>query len=579
MTKKQIVNYQTLARIEKLFQQAMEKRNKLDGDDIPSLTEWVTENLKLKPKHGGLEDFVPNQYQLDLFKKFENYLALRKPIRLVILKSRQLGVSTAVEALLFYLTYFYPLTTALVIAHRRDSARQLFLMVKRFYTHLPVWRKKSLQGGRPHRDDLEYAAPHSSQYHVLTAGSEEVGRGWTLQFVHASEVAFYVDPETSLTALSQAIPKPSETSFSAFILESTANGQNLFKDYWELSQDPASDWEGVFYSWKDDRDCIIPIGTKEFFVLDKEEIAFQVEHGLTLQQMRWARQIREDQCQGSWGKFLQEYPVSPSVAFVSTGYPIFRQTVLEQLIDESKDNPAVFNGTIEFLASDQPHPLLVEQKHGPLSIWEQPRQECDYIMGVDTAEGIGSDYSEAIVMRRQEPMVVAQFRSNRVPPMEFAVRVWLLGAYYWFPLLGCESNTVGGVVLAVLEHGHGDKDKFPNLTRYPRLYYDVRSNVKTPSESQRLGFLTSARTKGPMISRLGELIADNGLKIYSIPLLSQLKGFTWEPEGKKFVQQQKDGLSGLYHDDGIVATAICNEMRLTIFQNRFIPQAQRSSWS
>ena len=578
MTQRQIVNTQTLKRIEKLFQAALDKRDRLDGDEIPSLTEWVTTNLKIKPKHGGVEDFIPKPEQLHLFSILEDCLKKHKPIRLVILKSRQLGMSTAAEAFLFYLTYFWPSTTALVIAHRRDSARQLFLMVKRFYTNLAAWRRKPLSGGRPHRDDLEYEAPHSSQYHVMTAGSEEVGRGWTLQFVHASEMAFWLDPEVSLTALSQAIPKPSETSFSAFIIESTANGQNLFKQYWDLAQDPHSDWTPLFYSWVNDPSCTIPIGPKETFVLDKEEQAFQQEHSLSLPQMRWCRQIREDQCHGSWARFNQEYPVSPAVAFVSTGFPVFRQKILADMAREAKDNPPVFVGQIEFLSSSEPHPILVEMAYGPLQIWEQPDPGHEYFLGVDCSEGIGSDFNEVIVLSKggEDIVVAAQYRDNLIQPQEFAVKVWLLGAYYYFGLLGVENNNIGSVVLGVLEHGDGDK--FGRLTRYPRLYFETRKDIKNPMETQRMGFRTGSKSKRPAISKLAELLADGDLRIYSTSLINQMIGFTWRPENKDFAQQTKDPISELYNDDGIMACAIANEMRVFAFGQKFLPQAQRSDW-
>jgi len=569
---------QRLAKIEKMFEDVVRARRRQDQEQQPTILEWVEENLWISPKHGGLIQFVANRYQRDFFNYVQSCLDNHRPIRIVILKSRQLGISTAVEALLFYLTYWYTMTNALVVAHRKDSARKLYLMVKRFYQGLPSRKRRPLQGGRPHRDDLEYAPPHSSHYHVLTAGGDEIGRGWTLQFVHASEVAFYTDAEGIMTALGQAVPKPSETSFSCFILESTANGLNLFKNYWDLAQDKHSDWTPIFYSWRDDPECIISIGPRDVFTLDKEEDAFRREHGLSLPQMRWARQIREDQCLGSWARFNQEYPVNPVVAFTSTGWPVFRQSSLNKILQGASGVEPVFTGDIEFLASDEPHPLLVEGQHGPLTIWEIPRKEDDYFLGVDTSEGIGSDYSEIVVLRKRNPCVVAHYRSNRIQPQEFGVRVWLLGQYYLWALVGVERNTIGQVVLGVLEHGHGDRHKFPLMARYPHLYYDTRMDTKRPEETDRLGFRTSRASKGAAIARLAELIADEDLVVYSIPIIHQLLGFTWNPETRRYHQLHKDIVSELYNDDGIMALAIANEMRLHQFEQRFMPRAKRGDF-
>ncbi len=578
MTRK-VATSARLARIEKMFQKALaQRRREKIKEEKPSILEWVEENLWISPKSGGLIRFKANKYQKHFFDYVQTCLDKQRPIRLVILKSRQLGISTAVEAFLFYMSYHYPMTNSLVLAHRRDSARKLFLMVKRFYHNLPIWAKKPLHGGKPYKDGLEYAAPHSSHYHVLTAGGDEIGRGWTLQFVHASEVAFYNDPEGVMTALSQCIPKPTETSLSAFILESTANGQNLFQQYWDLAQNPESGWVPLFYSWKDDPDCKIDLPSLVKISWDKDEIEFMTEHDLTPQQMLWARNIREDQCLGSWARFNQEYPVSPPLAFVSTGWPVFRQNVILRLLADAQNNKPIFEGQIEFLNSTQPIPQLVEMKNGPLCIWEYPQKDEEYVLGVDTAEGIGSDYSEIVVLRRNRPMVVAHYRDNKVQPQEFGVKVWLLGAYYYWGLLGVERNTVGQVVLGVLEHGHGDRSKFPNMTRYPHLYYETRADIKSPAESERLGFQTSRKTKGSAIARLAELISDDELIVYSIPLLNQLRGFMWQPETKKFIQRTKDEVSELYNDDGIMALAIANEMRVYQFGQRFMPKIMRGDW-
>jgi hypothetical protein len=312
--------------------------------------------------------------------------------------------------------------------------------------------------------------------------------------------------------------------------------------------------------------------------MDKEEIEFKRDYDLTDGQVRWARQIREDQCLNSWARFHQEYPVSPAVAFTSTGYPVFRQSVIQELTDALPEHQPIFVGNIEFMSSDKPKPLLIDHPLGPLTIWEHPHKDYEYMLGVDTAEGLGSDYSEVVVIRREDTMVVAHWRDNRTQPQEFGVKVWLLGAYYFWALAGVERNTVGQVVLGVLEHGHGDRQKFPHMDRYPQLYYETRTDQKSPTESERLGFQTSRKSKGTAIARLAELVSDGNLKVYSVPLLNQLRGFSWNPEHKKYVQQFKDELSELYADDGIMALAIANEMRLHQWSQRFIPKALRGDF-
>ena len=73
-------------------------------------------------------------------------------------------------------------------------------------------------------------------------------------------------------------------------------------------------------------------------------------------------------------------------------------------------------------------------------------------------------------------------------------------------------------------------------------------------------------------------MSDGSIKIYSVNLLNQLRGFNWNPETRRYVQTHRDELSELYNDDGIIALAIANEMRLHQFAQRYVPKALRGDF-
>ena len=182
------------------------------------------------------------------------------------------------------------------------------------------------------------------------------------------------------------------------------------------------------------------------------------------------------------------------------------------------------------------------------------------------------------MLKKNPVTVVAHYRDNRIQPQDFGIKSWLLGAYYYFALLGIERNSIGQVVLAVVEHGHGDRSKYPQIRRYPHLYYETALDRKTIEETARLGFTTSRKTKTGALMRFAELVNDDDLEVFSVPLLLQMQGFIWDPDRKCYLQQHKDPNSELLNDDGIIAAAIANEMRLYDYGRGFCPRPQRETW-
>lgn len=74
----------------------------------------------------------------------------------------------------------------------------------------------------------------NSFWHVLTAGASDVGRFQPIQFLHASEVAFWDNASAHLTALFTTVPNGHG---SHIIIESTANGKSgAFYDLCKAAQ-------------------------------------------------------------------------------------------------------------------------------------------------------------------------------------------------------------------------------------------------------------------------------------------------------------------------------------------------------
>jgi hypothetical protein len=538
---------------------------------------WIEENLLLRPKEGGLKPFKLNKAQKEVAAKVVKLRKQGKPIRFIILKSRQLGMSTFIEAILLHKLHHTANIEGQVVAHVKATALSVFNITKRYWRNMPESEKKPLKGDMVFKGSLEYDHPHNSSFSVVTAENESAGRGLTLQLIHLSEMAFYRDQEAVIGSVANTVGD----NIGEVYIESTANGPgNLFKNMWDAAKAGKNEYTPIFLSWRDYPENTMEIAPGEDFILDPKEKEFTDEYGLTPEQVKWARYQRENKCGGSWDLFHQEYPVTDKVAFLFSGTPVFDAKVLTELQDEAKRNEPVFVGDIEFVSSQSTACRLEPNPYGPLQIFEDPIPGETYYIGSDPAGGIGGDYSEVIVLRgniedSRPNRLVAHFRNNQIKSIDFGVKCYQLGAYYNWGLLGIEKNAMGEATLGVVYRGLPD---YPQITSYPNLYYHTRTDRKTQEETQELGFSTSRKTKGAAISRLVQLLSDNNIDIWSKGLLLQLEGFTFDTQRQRYIQNYKDPITGEPNDDGIMALAIANEMRFHNFGQGWCPKINRAAW-
>lgn len=93
--------------------------------------------LKLRPKSGPLEPFVFNVAQRRLHGIIEAQKRKTGRVRIIVLKARQLGVSTYVAARLYQRTINNPGVRTIIIGHERRASSNLFQIVRRFHDRTP----------------------------------------------------------------------------------------------------------------------------------------------------------------------------------------------------------------------------------------------------------------------------------------------------------------------------------------------------------------------------------------------------------------------------------------------------------
>lgn len=415
---------------------------------------------------------------------------LLKNNKLTILKARQLGSTTFVAAYLFWKTLFNTNERTAVIAHTREAAESIFLMYKNFYNNLP----RFLQFGTTSSNVRELVFKTGSKIKVGSASTESF-RGSTYNNVHASEVAFWGDAEKTIASLFQTLtPNPT------IVLESTANGFNDFHKLWNGE----NGFTKLFLSWLDADDYWtkeVPKGMPE---------QFKAYHTLPPVRLNWAVKTFFEKCAGNWSVFQQEYPITPEVAFITSGDKFFS---------------IFFEGA---------------QTYSGLKIWERRQKYHIYTIGVDTAAGSpNGDFSAFCVLDvtdKDKPRIVATYY-DRLTPSNFSAMVYEAAKQYG-ALVVCENNSYG---LSVIE-------RLVEL-EWGLLYRTTKFNKTTSKWSDQIGYNTNSATRPVLLDRLQRFIHEGFLNPICPRLQYEINTFVY----KDGIKPEADEGS---HDDLIFATAL-----------------------
>lgn len=494
--------------------------------------------LKIRSKDGRLIPFLLNEPQNRLLSIIEKEREAGRPVRIIILKARQMGFSTLSEALLFHSCATNENTNSLVIAHKEDAAAGLFAISRLFYEELPVRLRpmKSSSSTRelvlenPNRLSSEHGM--RSRLRCATAGGRGVGRGETITNVHASEVAFWEgDRKAILNGIMQAVPNIAGT---AVILESTANGCDYFKELWDRAVNGESDFIPVFFPWHEMKDYRRKYNG---FQLTREELILKRAYGLDNEQLAWRRWCIRNNCGGDEQLFKQEYPSSPEEAFITSGRCIFDSKSLGERLAELRGMPEAETGAFRYRerADRLDNITFYNDSGGSIKMYQRPRGGHHYVIGGDTA-GDGSDFFTAQVLDGATGRQVCVLR-QQTDEDEYARQVYSLGKFYNNALIALEANfsTYPVKELARL--------RYPNI--YIRRQEDSYNDRLLPS----YGFKTTMVTRPLIISGLVRFVREESDSLYDIQTIKELLSFVRNNAGRAEAEYGA-------HDDLVMALAI-----------------------
>jgi len=522
--------------------------------------------LHIKTKSGELLHLKLNNVQKFVLEKINKLREQKKLIRLWILKFRQGGISTLIEALIYALTSQQENRNSLIMADEEDKSNYLFEMSKLYQEkleetdpHLINPLKKS------NAKQLEFEQLHSKII-IETARNVDAARAFTYQYCHLSEVARFPDLKGVLGALMQSVPKYWDT----FVIgETTANGMDEFYKEWQKAKKGKTDWLPLFipWFWMDEYTLSLengqmyPIDEINFssdyssysFELDEQKI--KEEFGLSDEQLNWRRWCIVNNCGGDLNLFRQEYPSTDDEAFIMSGSMFFDKGGMEKqvpMIPIARGD--IFYEGMEYIFRELPT--------GRIEVYEYPKFGEQYIIASDASEAVGLDEAAALVLNKRLNTTAAIAHGN-YSPEELAEIGISLGNWYNQGMIAPENKNYGYMVCQLTHKKYGN------------IYKKIITRKGEKEHTEELGFNTNSVTRPQMLAELNEEIKNSSTQLNAKALIEECRTFITkrDDKGKVTKVEAQDGFQ-----DGLVicrciAGMVRNQYPYLKQKKEFKPQA------
>lgn len=533
-------------------------RNELKNDSS-KLIELV---FIIVDKDKNTVPFFLNEVQKDFFEKVnqakEDYKkGLITSISFLILKGRQQGFTTAITAYQLSCTILNRNFEGYTIADTTSNAESIFEnKAKYMHSNLPTCLKPTEKYNN--KRQLRFEKINSS-WSIDTA-TKEMGRSRTINFLHASECAFW----NFGIAVTQASLGEALTKNSIKIYESTANGFNDYKSMWD-----SGNHINCFYEWwrnkeyklnfeslEIENEFIKNINTKNDWIYERLKWLLDVKK-LDKNQLYWYFKKYKGYIQKDLIK--QEYPCTPEEAFISSGQCAFDTEILIHRLNEIKQHKVLKTGYFTYdeeaiLSGQMKNIKWVNDKNGYIKIFELPNLK-QYCIGGDTA-GDGSDYFIGQVLDAKTGNQVA-ILSHQMDSDIYARQMYCLGKYYKNALIGIEINY----------------DSYPQkeLERlgYDNFYIRERVDTITGRLEKKYGFSTNKFTRPNIINNLVRIARDTPEIINDEETIKEMLVFVKNESGRGEAQNG-------FHDDRVMALAIAHHIRsqVRIEEEPIIPETR-----
>jgi hypothetical protein len=399
-------------------------------------------------------------YQEDALQDFQ------ENDRTIILKSRQLGISTLIAGYALWMILFQNDKNVLVVAIDQNTSKNLVTKVRVMFDNLPSWLKlKAVESNK-----LSMRLSNGSQIKAVSSTGTS-GRSEALSLVIIDEAAFVDGAEELWASLQQTLSTGGQG-----ILLSTPNGTgNFFHKMWAKAEAGENKFKTVRLPW-----TVHP--ERDQVWRDRQE----AELGARLA-------AQECDCD-----------------FSTSG-----NTVV---------SPELITHHMNTFAKD---PIEKRGFDGNLWIWEIPDYTRSYLIAADVARGDGSDYSAFHVIDIESCTQVAEYK-GQISTKDFGNMLVAAGTEYNDALLVVENANVGWATLQqIIERGYKNlyytpKDSGLDSDRFLTKGYDL-----TDKRDMVAGFTNSHKVRPLTISKMELYIRENSCIVRSKRLLDELFVFIY----------------------------------------------------
>ena len=385
----------------------------------------------------------------------------------IILKSRQLGISTLVAAYSLWRMIFQTDFNILVVAIKQDVAKNLITKVRIMHDNLPNWLKPTSE----EHNKLSLKLANGSQIKAV-ASSPDAGRSEALSLLIIDEAAFVDYADDIWTSAQSTL-----STGGSGILLSTPNGiGNFFHKKWVEAEEGNNPFNTIKLKWD---------------VHPERDQSWRDEQDRLLGPKQAAQEC--------------------DCSFISSGRSVIEPELLQFFRKTFTKDP------IEKRGMDSNY-----------WIWEYPDYGTDYMVVADVARGDGTDFSAFHVIDIENVKQVAEYK-GKIDTKDYGNFLVSVATEFNNALLVIENANVGwAAIQQVIDRDYPNLFYMSKDLKYVDVHNQVHNKINREERNMVAGFSSTTKTRPLIVSKLEDYFLEQELTVYSTRLIDELFTFIWK---------------------------------------------------
>ena len=399
----------------------------------------------------------------------------------IVLKARQLGLSTLTAGYALWMMTFQQDKNILVIATKQETAKNLVTKVRVMHANLPGWLKQ------PCVEDNKLSLRYKNGSQIkAVASSEESGRSEALSLLIIDEAAFIEKIDTIWGAAQQTLA----TGGRALVI-STPNGVgNFFHKTWVGAENGTNDFNFIRLHWS---------------VHPEREQAWRDEQDKLLGPSLAAQECDCD--------------------FITSGRGVIDGLLLENLKESSVREPMEKRG--------------IDSNYW---IWQPPNYTKNYVVSADVSRGDGTDYSAFHIIDVESLEQVAEYK-GKISTQDFGNMLVNVASEYNNALLVVENNNIGwAAIQQVIDREYPNLFYTSKDLQYVDVQHQMTNKYRSQERNMVPGFSTTSKTRPLIVAKLEEMFREESVVVHSQRLIDELFVFIYNGNRAEAMQGYNDDL-------------------------------------